>query len=83
MRGNVELGVAETKALLDQFNAINMKFAEPMSDDEMNDLLAEQADVQEKIDAAGRLGARAQARCRCGRAAPAALGCRGNASIRW
>jgi len=53
VRGNVELGVAETKALLDQFNAINMKFAEPMSDDEMNDLLAEQAEVQEKIDAVG------------------------------
>ena len=53
VRGNVELGVAETKALLEQFNDINMKFAEPMSDDEMNDLLALQADVQEKIDAAG------------------------------
>ncbi len=53
VRGNVELGVAETKSLLDQFNAINMKFAEPMSDDEMNELLAQQADLQEKIDAAG------------------------------
>ncbi|MCP4472439.1 MAG: energy-dependent translational throttle protein EttA [Gammaproteobacteria bacterium] len=53
VRGNVELGVAETKALLEQFNDINMKFAEPMSDDEMNDLLALQAEVQEKIDAAG------------------------------
>jgi ATP-binding cassette ChvD family protein len=53
VRGNVELGVAATKALLDSFNAINMKFAEPMSDDEMNDLLARQAEVQEKIDAAG------------------------------
>ncbi|MCP4769486.1 MAG: energy-dependent translational throttle protein EttA [Gammaproteobacteria bacterium] len=53
VRGNVELGVAETKALLEQFNDINMKFAEPMPDDEMNDLLALQAEVQEKIDAAG------------------------------
>ena len=53
VRGNVELGVAETKALLEQFNDINMKFAEPMSDDEMNDLLALQAEVQEKIDDAG------------------------------
>ena len=53
VRGNVELGVAETKALLEQFNDINMKFAEPMSDDEMNDLLALQAEVQEKIDASG------------------------------
>lgn len=53
VRGNVEEGVAETKALLDQFNDISMKFAEPMSDDEMNDLLTKQAQLQEKIDAAG------------------------------
>jgi len=53
VRGNVEEGVAETKALLDDFNAISMKFAEPMSDDEMNDLLTQQAALQEKIDAAG------------------------------
>ncbi len=53
VRGNVELGVAETKALLDEFNAVSMKFAEPMSDDEMNDLLSLQADLQEKIDNAG------------------------------
>ncbi|MGD2170564.1 MAG: energy-dependent translational throttle protein EttA [Gammaproteobacteria bacterium] len=53
VRGNVELGVAETKALLDEFNAVNMKFAEPMSDDEMNELLAKQAELQEKIEAAG------------------------------
>ncbi|MDH3857458.1 MAG: energy-dependent translational throttle protein EttA [Gammaproteobacteria bacterium] len=53
VRGNVELGVAETKSLLDQFNEVNMKFAEPMSDDEMNELLAQQAELQEKIDAAG------------------------------
>jgi len=53
VRGNVEEGVAETKALLDDFNAISMKFAEPMSDDEMNDLLTQQATLQEKIDAAG------------------------------
>ena len=53
VRGNVELGVAETKSLLDQFNEVNMKFAEPMSDDEMNDLLTLQAELQEKIEAAG------------------------------
>ncbi len=53
VRGNVELGVADAKALLEQFNAVNMKFAEPMTDDEMNELLAHQADLQEKIDAAG------------------------------
>ncbi|TNF88573.1 MAG: ATP-binding cassette domain-containing protein, partial [Gammaproteobacteria bacterium] len=48
VRANVELGVAETKSLLEQFNEVNMKFAEPMSDDEMNDLLAQQAELQEK-----------------------------------
>ena len=53
VRGNVELGVAETKGLLDQFNEVNMKFAEPMSDDEMNDLIMLQGELQEKIDAAG------------------------------
>ena len=53
VRANVEEGVAETKALLDSFNEVSMKFAEPMSDDEMNDLLALQADLQEKIDNAG------------------------------
>ena len=53
VRGNVELGVAPAKALLEAFNEVNMKFAEPMSDEEMNDLLAEQAELQEKIDAAG------------------------------
>ena len=53
VRGNVEEGVAETKAILDRFNDISMKFAEPMSDDEMNDLLAEQAKLQDAIDAAG------------------------------
>ncbi len=52
VRGNVEEGVAETKALLDQFNAVSMKFAEPMSDDEMESLLAEQAKLQDAIDAA-------------------------------
>ena len=53
VRGNVELGVAETKALLDQFNEVSMKFSEPMTDDEMNELLAVQAVIQEKIDHVG------------------------------
>jgi energy-dependent translational throttle protein EttA len=53
VRGNVELGVAETKAILDEFNEVSMKFAEPMTDDEMNALFARQAELQEKIDAAG------------------------------
>jgi len=53
VRGNVEEAVAETKALLDAFNAISEKFAEPMDDDAMNKLLEKQAALQEKIDDAG------------------------------
>ena len=53
VRGNVEDGVAETKALLDRFNEISMKFAEPMSDDEMNALLEEQGKLQDSIDSVG------------------------------
>jgi len=51
VRQIVEQGVQETVDLLGEFNVINEKFAEPMSDDEMNDLLARQARVQEKLDA--------------------------------
>jgi sulfate-transporting ATPase len=53
VRGNVEIAVAEIKAVLDRFNAVNLQFCEPMTEDEMNALLAEQADLQEKIDNAG------------------------------
>ncbi len=53
VRGNVEEAVAETKALLDQFNDISMRFGEPMDDDAMNKLMEKQAALQEKIDAAG------------------------------
>ncbi len=49
VRGNVEEGVAETKALLDQFNAVSAQFAEPDAD--FDKLMAEQAELQEKIDA--------------------------------
>ncbi|MFP3943428.1 MAG: energy-dependent translational throttle protein EttA [Alphaproteobacteria bacterium] len=49
--GNVMEGVADTKALLSRFEEISAKFAEPMDDDEMNALIAEQAEIQEKIDA--------------------------------
>src|ERR1700733_2839737 len=48
---NVEQAFADLKAAMDRFNEISMKFAEPMSDEEMNTLLSEQADLQEKIDA--------------------------------
>jgi ATP-binding cassette ChvD family protein len=50
--GNVEEGVAETRALLDEFETLTAKFSEPMSDDEMNALLERQGKVQDRIDAA-------------------------------
>lgn len=53
VRENVEEGVAELVQALNRFNEISMAFAEPMSDEEMNDLLAEQARLQDVIDAAG------------------------------
>ncbi|MFT8643382.1 MAG: energy-dependent translational throttle protein EttA, partial [Gluconacetobacter sp.] len=48
---NVALGFGDLKVAVDRFNEISMLFAEPMSDDEMTALLAEQAELQEKIDA--------------------------------
>lgn len=48
---NIMDGLAEKKALIDEFNEISAKFAEEMTDDQMNDLLAKQGDLQEKIDA--------------------------------
>jgi len=50
--GNVEEGVAEIRGLLDRFNEVSARFAEELSDDEMNALLEEQAKLQDKIDAA-------------------------------
>ena len=51
VRGNVEDGVREIKDVMARFDEISMKFAEPMSDDEMNALLEEQAELQNQIDA--------------------------------
>src|SRR5512145_2446639 len=53
VRGNVMEGVREQQALLDQFNEISAKFAEPMDDDEMNRLLEKQGNLQERIDGLG------------------------------
>ena len=50
--GNVEEGVAEIRALLQQFEDISARFAEPLEDDEMASLLERQAKVQDAIDAA-------------------------------
>ena len=47
----VQEGVAETIELMRRFDEINMKFAEPMDDDEMNKLLEEQGRVQDELDA--------------------------------
>ncbi len=49
--GIVEEGVAETRALLQRFEEVSAKFAEPLEDDEMNRLLEEQAKLQDQIDA--------------------------------
>ncbi len=51
VREVVEEAVQDTVDLLAEFNRINEKFAEPMSDDEMNKLIDRQAEVQEKLDA--------------------------------
>lgn len=50
VRGNVQEGVKEIISLVDEFNAISDKFAEPMSDDEMTALLEKQGELQTKID---------------------------------
>ncbi len=52
VQGNVTAGLGPVKDWIDRYNEISMAFAEPMDDDEMNALLAEQGDLQEKIDAA-------------------------------
>ena len=49
---NVMLGMGEAKQLVDRFNEISARFGEEMTDDEMNDLIAEQGELQEKIDSA-------------------------------
>jgi energy-dependent translational throttle protein EttA len=46
-------GVGEVQSLIDRFNAVSDKFAEPLADDEMNKLMEEQAKLQDKIDAVG------------------------------
>ena len=53
VRANVEEGLGDTIDLLNRFNKISEKFAEPLSEEEMALLLEEQGDLQNKIDAAG------------------------------
>ncbi len=52
VRANVEAGISELKHLVERFNEVSLRFAEPMSDKEMNDLLTEQAKLQDAIEAA-------------------------------
>jgi len=53
VRGNVEEGVSEITRLIARFNEISDRFAQPMDNEEMTDLLAEQGKLQDAIDAAG------------------------------
>jgi len=53
VRGNVEEGVAGTRALLTRFDAISERFGEDLSPDEMDQLLEEQGELQAQIEAAG------------------------------
>jgi sulfate-transporting ATPase len=52
VRGNVEDGVSEVRSLLTRFDEINAKLGEPLDDDEMEKVLAEQSRVQDAIEAA-------------------------------
>jgi sulfate-transporting ATPase len=49
--GNVLAGMGRAKELVDRFNEVSAKFAEEMNDEEMNAVIAEQAELQEEIDA--------------------------------
>ena len=49
--GNVLAGLGRAKELMDRFNEVSARFAEELTDDEMNAVIAEQAELQEEIDA--------------------------------
>ena len=49
--GNVMSGMGKAKELVDRFNEVSARFMEEMTDEEMNDLIAEQGELQEQIDA--------------------------------
>src|SRR5579862_2094969 len=50
--GNVTEGLGEIKALVERFEAVSARFSEELDEDEMNALIVEQGELQEKIDAA-------------------------------
>ena len=82
VREVVEEAVQETVDLLKEFEEINAKFGEEMSDDEMDALLERQGEVQEKLDASGRLGSRFASGDGDGRAALSAAGHAGEGLVR-
>ena len=49
VQGNVMSGMGEAKELVDRFNEVSARFAEELTDDEMNEVIAEQAELQEKL----------------------------------
>src|SRR5688500_7225379 len=51
VKGNVEEGVAETKAILERYDELNMKLGEELSPEEMDKVLEEQGRLQDRIDA--------------------------------
>jgi len=51
VRDALEIGVADIRALLDQFERVNMRLGEPLSPEEMESVLTEQANLQDRIDA--------------------------------
>ncbi|MDH3222658.1 MAG: energy-dependent translational throttle protein EttA [Gemmatimonadota bacterium] len=53
VRGNVELGLQEIRDLMQRWDGVNARFAEPMTDEEMTALIEEQGKLQEEIDAKG------------------------------
>ena len=61
-------GMAETRTLLERFEEVSARFAEPLDDEEMAALITEQGEIQEKIEAVDGLGARSPRRYRHGRA---------------
>lgn len=50
VRGNIELGLKELRDLLDRYDAVNARFADELTDDEMDALVTEQAALQDRID---------------------------------
>ena len=79
---NVEEAFADLKAALNRFNEISSRFAEPMSDEEMNALLTEQGDLQEKIDSQDGWELDRKGRYRAGCAAVSAGGSTGDEAVR-